>query len=341
MLKVAVVILNYNGVEYLRNFLPSVTAYSKNSEIIVADNSSTDGSADFVRTNYPSIRIIHIAENGGYSKGYNEALKKVNADYYVLLNSDVEVTAGWLDRPVEIMKNDGSIAAVQPKILSYTLKEYFEYAGAAGGYIDRLGYPFCRGRIFLEIEKDQGQYDDEKSIFWATGACFFIKADMFHEVGGLDEDFFAHMEEIDLCWRLNSLGKKIYYTGKSTVYHVGGGTLPKTNPQKTYLNFRNGLTVLVKNLPGKNLFWILPLRFILDWVAALKFLVFDSWRDSLAVLKAHIDFIISLPSNIKKRRQTLRKNKRLPVYRGSIVFDHFLFGKKRFDELGFDKKQPD
>ncbi len=339
MKDVSIVILNFNGRDFLEKFLPSVIEHSKGYEIIVADNCSTDNSLTYLEQNFPKIRLIKLSKNGGFSKGYNEALKQVESKYYVLLNSDIEVTKNWIEPVISQLELNPIIVAAQPKIKSYHEKEKFEYAGAGGGFIDALGYPFCRGRIFLDLEKDIGQYNNTKEIFWATGACLFIKSESYWDAGGLDEDFFAHMEEIDLCWKLNNKGFKILYCGDSEVYHVGGGTLPKTNPRKTYLNFRNGLSILIKNVNFSKLLWMLPIRIILDWVAAFKFLLFDSWKDGIAVFKAHFYIIRTLPLQIRKRKNTHRsKFSKEHIYPGSIVIDHFLKGKKRFGELGWKKE---
>jgi len=338
--KAAVVILNYNGKNYLEQFLPGVIEHSTGHRVIVADNCSTDDSVKFLQTNFPEVELIETGSNKGYSVGYNVALSQIkDVDYYILLNSDVEVTSGWIEPVVSMMDEDESIGAAQPKILDYKKKTHFEYAGAAGGYLDTLGYPFCRGRLFLHLEEDKGQFDDIHQVFWATGACLFVKADLFHKMGGLDEDFFAHMEEIDLCWRINNAGHKVYYCGKSQVYHVGGGTLDTSNPRKTYLNFRNGLSLLYKNYTDTELWLKLPIRILLDVVASIKFMVFDSFKDGLAVIRAHIDFIGEFRVNFKKRLITKKqkKVKKLPIiYRGSVVFEYFLKGKRRFDQLNID-----
>ncbi|HPI79346.1 MAG TPA: glycosyltransferase family 2 protein [Cyclobacteriaceae bacterium] len=273
MSRTAVVILNYNGKELLEKFLPSVIGFSGDAQIIVADNQSTDGSRAFLQQAFPGVALIAIPSNLGFCGGYNFALRQVEAEYYVLLNSDVEVTANWLSPIVSLLDNDAATGAVQPKILSYRNKKQFEYAGAAGGFIDWLGYPFCRGRIFDVLEEDQGQYDDTTPIFWASGACMAIRASLYHSMGGLDETFFAHMEEIDLCWRLNRAGHKVMYCGNSTVYHVGGATLHKSNPKKAYYNFRNGMITLIKNLGKAQLAITLPIRLVLDWMAAIRFLL--------------------------------------------------------------------
>ena len=289
--KVAVVIINYNGRKYLEQFLPSILAGTyANMELIVADNASTDDSLVFLRQNYPSVRIIELTRNHGYAGGYNEALKEVKSDYYVLLNSDVEVTPGWLEPLIKLMDGDKNIGACQPKILSYHKKDQFEYAGAAGGWMDCLGYPFARGRIFDICEIDRGQYDDEQKIFWASGAALFVRAELFHQVKGLDTYFFAHMEEIDFCWRLQLLGYSIYACPSSVVYHVGGGTLPKGNERKVFLNFRNNMIMLAKNLPKRQSFWKIPLRILMDFISAFKSLFAGQFVYFLAVGEAHLAF---------------------------------------------------
>lgn len=337
-MKVAVVILNYNGKKYLGEFLPSVVKYSEGHRVIVADNCSTDDSVDFVKNNFPSVELLCLPNNAGYSAGYNAALARVtNVDYHVLLNSDVEVTANWIAPVINSMVKHNAVAA-QPKVLSYHQKTHFEYAGAAGGFIDTLGYPFCRGRIFFEVEKDNGQYNDDLQIFWATGACLFIKADVFDQLGGFDPDFFAHMEEIDLCWRINSTGNKIIYCGHSTVYHVGGGTLNKSNPHKTYLNFRNGFALLYKNYSIPELWLKLPIRLFLDIIAAVKFFLFDSAADGWAVIKAHIHFWRDITRNKSKRNATKPLNSKYTrniIFQGSVVSEYFLKGKKHFTQLKF------
>ncbi len=337
-MKTAVVILNFNGRELLRQFLPSVIQFSPSAKIFVADNHSTDGSVEVVRNEFPSIDLIQIPRNLGFCGGYNFSLKNVKAEYYVLLNSDVEVTDGWLDPIVDLMDANPSIAAGQPKILSYRNQTQFEYAGAAGGFIDALGYPFCRGRIFNSLEEDTGQYDDTVPIFWATGACMVIRAAVFHDMGGFDEDFFAHMEEIDLCWRLHRFGYRVYYTGKCHVYHLGGGTLSKSNPGKTYLNFRNGLSLIFRHLGLWELIWKLPLRLVLDWCAAVAFLASGSGKDAMAVLKAHAHFSLGLPKELKKRKALMgsfHDVKAVPIYRRMVVVDYFLRKRKRYRDLPF------
>jgi len=337
-LETAIVILNYNGKHWLEKFLPSVIQHSTGARIIVADNCSTDDSVSFLKATFPSIDLLLIPSNLGFCGGYNFALKQVKEKYYVLLNSDVEVTSGWIDPIIQLFESNDSIAAAQPKILSYYDKKVFEYAGAAGGFIDTLGYPFCRGRLFTDAEKDQGQYNDTIPIFWATGACLFIRSKCYHQMGGLDEDFFAHMEEIDLCWRLHRAGYQVYYHAQSTVYHVGGGTLPVSNPRKTYLNFRNGLSLIYKNMPAGQLIWKLPLRLLLDHVAALKFLAGGSWSDFKAVWKSHWDFLRKVGREQSKRnavRKALPSFQADPVYKRIVIVDFFLLGKKTFKDLNF------
>lgn len=331
MTKTAVVILNYNGEKFLRQFLPSVLHYSKEAEIVVADNASTDTSLHVLATEFPTVRIISLAKNYGFCGGYNRALKEVTADYYVLLNSDVEVTEGWLEPVIQVMEDDANIAAVQPKIKSYHQKNYFEYAGAAGGFLDSLGYPFCRGRLFDYIEKDNGQYNDVREIFWATGACMVVRASVYNQLEGFDEDFFAHMEEIDLCWRMKQAGYKIYYQGNSTVYHVGGGTLSKVNPRKTFLNFRNGLYLITKNMELPHLLWKLPIRLLLDYVAALRFFLTGQGSHGIAILKSHYAFVRNLSRMYKKRKKNSRQSPRnkVKLYRGLIILDFYVLQKKK------------
>lgn len=338
MKKVAVVILNYNGKKFLEQFLPNVIENTDATlaDIVVADNASTDGSVEFMKQAFPDIRLIVNDFNGGFATGYNQALRQVDAEYYVLLNSDIEVTHHWIEPIVELMDADQSIAACQPKILSYHDRTKFEYAGAAGGYIDQYGYPFCRGRLFQHLETDQGQYDDTKEVFWATGACLFVRAELYLQHGGLDDSFFAHMEEIDFCWRMKNLGYKIYCCPQSKVYHIGGGTLPKSSARKTYLNFRNNLSLLYKNLPSGRVFWTLFYRVLLDWVAAIKFLAGGGLGDFWAVIRAHFAFYRRIPS-LKKVRQQHPHGRVGEMYLRNIVFDNYLKGKRRFSELDPEK----
>jgi GT2 family glycosyltransferase len=327
---IAVVILNYNGKAHLEKFLPGIVQFSREAKIIVADNGSTDDSLTFISKNFPAIEIIDIGVNLGFCGGYNYALTKVAADYFLLLNNDVEVTEGWLTPLIGILDGDRGIAAVQPKILAYHNKNRFEYAGAGGGLIDRLGYPFCRGRIFDTTEEDRGQYNDTLPVFWATGACFMVRASLFKDIGGFDVDFFAHMEEIDLCWRLKRGGYKVFYCGSSTVYHVGGGTLAVANPRKTYYNFRNGLDMLIKNQGAGQLLWKLPLRLVLDWVAALKFLL-DAPAHALAVVRAHW-YVATRIGKILSKRQKLKGTGYTvsEVYPGMILWRYFVLGRKTY-----------
>jgi hypothetical protein len=336
MTHVAIVILNFNGKHFLQLFLPAVLSNSGKARVIVADNGSTDGSAEVVKTEFPQVELIALHENKGFCGGYNDVLKQVDATYYVLLNSDVEVTPDWLTPVIELMDADTRIGAAQPKILSYRTRTKFEYAGAAGGLIDVLAYPFCRGRLFDAIEEDQGQYNDTIPVFWASGACLFVRAKLYHELGGLDEDFFAHMEEIDLCWKMSRAGNTIYFQGKSTVYHVGGGTLSASNPRKTYLNFRNGLSLLVKHHRFSQLIWKFPLRIFLDWVAAVHFLATGSGIHAKAVIIAHLSFMKKIRHELIKRKETANLLKSFAsgkIYQGLVVFDYFLFKKKTVREL--------
>jgi len=335
-LKVAVVILNWNGRSFLEKFLPSVVNNNNGYSVIVADNASTDDSLQFLNKHYPAVQVISMPFNNGFAKGYNDALKQVKAEYYVLLNSDVEVSPGWIQPLEKLMDSDTSIAACQPKILSHVRRGFFEYAGAAGGYIDKYGYAFCRGRIFSSYEEDLGQYNDSCEIFWATGACLFIRAELFHKAGGLDEDFFAHMEEIDLCWRIKNMGYKIMYCPDSKVYHVGGGTLSKVSPQKTFLNFRNNLFLLCKNHSSQYFWSKLFLRGILDGIAGFAFLLSGNGNHFIAVLRAHFSFYGSFGKTMRKRKALKQQVKTYTtscIYRKSIVFDYFLRKKNKFSEL--------
>lgn len=334
--QVAVVILNYNGADMLRTFLPSVTAFSPEGEVIVADNCSTDNSAQVMRDEFPSVKYIQLAENYGFAEGYNRALAQVDAEYYVLLNSDVEVTQGWLAPMLNYMNGHPRVAACQPKLLSYNKKNEFEYAGACGGFIDRYGYPFCRGRIFDTVEEDNGQYDSIVELFWATGAALMIRAEDYRSAGGLDGTFFAHMEEIDLCWRLRSRGRRIVCIPQSTVYHVGGATLSKSNPRKTYLNFRNNLLMLYKNLPDEELGSTMLVRAVLDYVAAFRYLLSGNKGDSRAVLDARRDYRRMKQEYLPLRIENMKKSiagiisERTPY---SILWKYYAGGKRRFSDL--------
>ncbi|SEM63837.1 hypothetical protein SAMN05192574_101281 [Mucilaginibacter gossypiicola] len=336
--KVAVVILNWNGLKYLKQFLPSVLSSTyPNLEIVMGDNASSDDSVAFMRENYPSVRIIQNDKNYGFTGGYNRVLAQVDADYYILLNSDVEVIPGWIEPVVKLMESDSLIAAAAPKIRSYAQKDYFEHAGAAGGFIDKHGYPFCRGRIFYELEKDNGQYEQSGEVFWASGASLFIKKSIWDEAGGFDESFFAHMEEIDLCWRLKNMGYKVMYCAQSTIFHVGGGTLNAENPFKTYLNFRNNLLLIKKNLPFGRAFWVICIRFMMDLLALLRFLMEGKRKDAWAVSRAHQSFVLSLfkrsPKVGKSGSREVRRQNTAGIYKGSIVWAFFVKKKTHFTDL--------
>lgn len=336
-LQTAIVILNWNGRKYLQDFLPFVQKFNPNSaKIYVADNASSDDSIEFLKANFPEVELIELKENYGYAKGYNEALKQIDAKYYVLLNSDIEVTKNWIEPIINYLENNPKVAACQPKIKSWHQRDLFEYAGAGGGYIDYLGYPFCRGRIFQELEKDTGQFDDIQEVFWASGACLFVKSEVFHELGGFDEDFFAHMEEIDFCWRAKNQDYKIVYHPESIVYHIGGGTLPKNNPQKTYLNFRNNFCLIYKNIPQNRLFSTFLSRMILDGIAAIKFLFDGGNKDLAAVFRAHLYFYRNL-SKLRKKRKSLKQKPVSGIYEKNIAYEHFIRGKKTFEELDKSK----
>jgi GT2 family glycosyltransferase len=334
---VAVVILNWNGKKFLQQFLPSVIASTySNLKIVVADNASTDQSISFLKEHYPIVDIIELPENFGFAKGYNEALKQVQADYFILLNSDVEVTPGWIEPMVELLETNKQYVACQPKILAYNNKSKFEYAGAAGGWIDTLGYPFSRGRVFDFCEEDQLQYNTIEEIFWASGAALMIKKDVFHELDGFDEFFFAHQEEIDLCWRIHLKGYKIFCCPSSIVYHIGGGTLPKGNSRKTFLNFRNNLIMLSKNLSALEKWWKLPVRLMLDQVTAFKELLGGDKGYFTAIQKAHAAFFHWLLKGEKQKHQvksTLKLQELPGVFHGSVVWAYFIKKQRTFAEI--------
>ncbi|GAB2478073.1 glycosyltransferase family 2 protein [Hymenobacter qilianensis] len=333
---VAVVILNWNGRELLRTFLPSVLAHSDGARVVVVDNASTDDSVELLGGFFPGVEIIQHAENLGFCAGYNQALTQLDSTYYVLLNSDVAVTPGWLQPLVALLDRQPAVAACQPKLLAHAAPTQFEYAGAGGGYLDRLGYPFCRGRLFETIETDHGQYNDARPVAWASGACMAVRASAWHELGGLETAFFAHMEEIDLCWRFWNAGYEVWYEGSSTVYHVGGGTLHKSNPRKTYLNFRNGLALLYKNAPQSELGGIFIQRIGLDWIAAFRMLAQGAFADARAVLRAHRDFFKNRRYWRQQRiaaRPHLRVAERPGVYARSLVWAYFGLGKRTFTDL--------
>ncbi|WP_019038604.1 glycosyltransferase family 2 protein [Psychroflexus tropicus] len=330
---IAIVILNWNGRKLLETYLPSVITHSENAKIYVADNASTDDSLEFIAHNYPEVIIIKNDKNYGFAGGYNKALNLVEEDLYVLLNNDVEVTHRWLEGIKSVFEKKSKVAVVQPKLKSLHQPNKFDYAGAAGGFIDSLGYPFCRGRIFDHIEEDSGQYEDESEIFWASGACFAIKRNCFIEAGGFDEDYFAHQEEIDLCWRLKNLDYSVWYTPKSEVFHLGGGTLASSSPRKTFLNFRNSLFNLLKN-SKKNPFGLIFIRMLLDGVAALRFLLQAKVNHFLAIFKAHVNFYIFFTKMYNKRK-TLKKIKHKFIV-SSIVWHGFVLNVTRFKKLNSD-----
>jgi len=333
MTSIAVVILNFNGEKLLRQFLPSVIQYSPEAEIFVADNGSTDQSVPWLRAHAGQVSILELGRNYGFCGGYNKALLQVKADYYVLLNSDVEVTPGWLKPLQSLLDTHSGIAAVQPKILSYRDQHRFEYAGAGGGFIDTLGYPFCRGRVFEHLEEDHHQYDDERPVFWTSGACMMIRSEKFHQHQGFDDDFFAHMEEIDLCWKLNRSNDLVYYSGRSCVYHLGAGTLGYSHPRKTYLNFRNGLSLIFKHLDTDELIYKLPFRIALDWLAAVVFLFKGDGKNFLSVFRAHFGFLRQIRKLRRKRRIIRREYPSYPrknIHPGLIIFHYYLRKRKAF-----------
>lgn len=335
--KVAVVILNWNGKDFLEKFLPIVISHSPVGSVYVADNASTDDSVKLLQTKFPEVNIVINDSNGGFAKGYNDALKKIEAEYYVLLNSDVEVTPNWIEPIIKLMDSDKTIAACQPKLLAYHDKNKFEYAGASGGFIDKYGYPFCRGRIFTELEEDKAQYNDTREVFWATGACMFVRASVYHELNGFDDDYFAHMEEIDLCWRMRNTGRTVYVVPESVVYHVGGGTLNKSNPRKTFLNFRNNLITLLKNDQSAFLFVKFLFRLKLDGVAGIVFVLKGDFSHCWAIVKAHFSVYKSFSKTIEKRKAMKRRANFSPtsaqILDGNIVFKYQIKGIRTFSEL--------
>jgi GT2 family glycosyltransferase len=333
-LKTAIAILNWNGRKLLEEFLPSVVEFSSEAEIYIIDNASTDSSLEYVSSKYPSIKIVQLDENYGYAIGYNKGIQKIveidsSIDVFCLLNSDVKVTENWLSPILSLMDSDSSIAAVQPKILDYKNPSKFEYAGAGGGFIDNYGFPFCRGRVFWTLEEDNGQYNDTLQTFWASGACMFIRTNDFIHQNGFDEGFFAHMEEIDLCWRLNNEGRNIYYCGESTVYHLGGGTLKNNSPRKTYLNFRNSLWMLVKNLPTGKAFTHSFIRLSLDGITAFVFLFFEGISHFWAVISSHFGFYGRL-FHYKKIRKPGIKNY---FHKKFVPFQYFIQKRKFYQDL--------
>lgn len=334
-MKVKIVILNWNGRAHLERFLPSVVAHSGEASVVVADNGSNDDSVPFLREHYPQVELLQLDQNYGFAEGYNRALSRIEADCYVLLNSDVEAEEGWLNPLVARLAADEKVAALAPKIISYERKSDFEYAGAAGGFIDCFGYPFCRGRILDTIEKDQGQYDTAREVFWASGACMVVRADLFHKLGGFDGDFFAHMEEIDLCWRMQLAGYRVMVEPRSRVFHLGGGTLPNNSARKLYLNYRNNLSMLFKNLSRRSLLPVLFARMVLDGMSAMVFLLQRRPDFFKVVFRAHMDFYHALNTLRIKRRviqQSRIASASSNIYKGSIILRHAL-GKRTFDHL--------
>ena len=333
----AVVILNWNGRKLLERFLPTVLRHTPTAlaDVVVADNASTDDSVQFLQTHFPSVRLIINEKNYGFAEGYNQALSNIQARYFLLLNSDVEVTAGWLDPLYTFLESNKQYASVQPKVLAWSDKSKFEYAGASGGYMDALAYPFCRGRIFDFCEIDNHQYDTVTNIFWASGACMLIRADIFREAGGFDADFFAHMEEIDLCWRIQNKGNRIACIPGSVVYHVGGASLQAGNPFKVYLNFRNNLFMILKNTTFPYVLPLLYLRMILDGIAGIQFLLGGKFDSFFSVLKAHFHFYTSIPKLLAKRKTIVKRKLDMTngVYSGSIVWDYFVRAHKTFSSL--------
>lgn len=337
MKKISIVILNWNGEQLLKRFLPSVIRYSPTSlaEIIVADNASTDASVAMLEQEFPSVSIIKLTHNYGFAEGYNQALAQIQTPYVVLLNSDVEVTDHWLEAPLALLEKETKVACIQPKIRAWREKDKFEYAGAAGGFIDRFGYPYCRGRMFNTVEIDKGQYDQPIDVLWTTGACLFTRTALYKTVGGLDSDFFAHQEEIDFCWRVRSRGYRLVCTPASTVYHVGGATLKTNNPRKTFLNFRNSLLMLYKNTPTAQLSFVMRVRFILDYVALLQFILTGKICEAKAVWKARQAFHILKPSFKTKRIENLKHRTLLSIPEiksSSLVISYYLKGKKHFSD---------
>ncbi|WBX70545.1 glycosyltransferase family 2 protein [Tenacibaculum retecalamus] len=331
-MKTAIVILNWNGKKLLEQFLPSIVNFSsQEAEIYVADNASTDDSIEFIKQNYPTVKIVKNNINGGYAKGYNDALQHIDADIYCLVNSDIEVTKNWLTPILTTFKTALNTAIIQPKILDFKDKSKFEYAGAGGGFIDLYGYPYCRGRIFNHLETDNGQFNDTTDIFWASGACLFIRSEVYHKLNGFDEDYFAHQEEIDLCWRAKNEGFNIKYVGDSTVYHVGGATLEAINPKKTYLNFRNSLLNVVKNVPRKWFLFVVFSRLILDGIAGVKFLTELKPQHTIAIVKAHFSFYANFFKFLGKRKKLQKKanyNKHT-----SVVWQSYALGRTKFSQL--------
>ncbi len=336
----AVVILSYNGKQWHEKFLPKIVEESATGyDVVLVDNASTDDTLEYVQQNFPTVKTLQIKINRGFANGYYEALKQIQAKYYVLLSADFEVTEGWFPPLVNAMNRYQGLAACQPKIRYWREREYFEYAGAGGGFMDKYGYLFCRGRIFEDLEKDNGQYDDDIEIFWASGGCLMVRADLYHKVGGLDHDLYAHMEEVDLCWRLKNAGYKIGYIGQSTVFHVGGSVISYGSPQKLYYNFRNNLVLLLKNERAAKLAWLIPYRLVLDGVAGVKMLLSGDFRGTFTIIKAHFHFYGGLGKWLKKRKANkanITHRNEVGIFRKSIVWQYFALKKKTFDKLDWD-----
>lgn len=337
----AVVILSYNSRKWHELFLPGIVRESRSGyDVIVVDHCSPDDTSDFIRNNFPDVGLIRLEENHGFAWGYAEALKQIKAKYYILLSADFEVTTGWYAPLHTFMESHPDIAACQPKVRYYREKEYFEYAGAAGGFMDKWGYLFCRGRIFSTLEKDHGQYDSNMAVFWASGGCLMLRSDIYHQVGGLDPDLYAHMEEVDLCWRMKNAGYRIACTGQSTVFHVGGSIITYGSPQKTFYNFRNNLILLLKNDKASRLWWLLPLRLILDGIAGVQFLFKGDFKNIIAIIRAHFSFYRSFRFWSKKRKAAqamVKQRNEEGIYPKSIILDYFLQSKKTFSNLKFDQ----
>lgn len=338
----AVVILSYNGTKWHELFLPLILAEAHTGyDVVLADNASTDNTLEYVQEHFPSVKTLRIEENHGFANGYYEALRRIKAKYYILLSADFEVSQGWFPPLHQAMERDALLAACQPKIRYWRQRDMFEYAGAAGGFMDKYGYLFCRGRVFFDIEKDLNQYDDNIEVFWASGGCFMVRADLYHKVGGLDNDLYAHMEEVDLCWRLKNAGYKIGYIGNSIVYHVGGSVISYGSPQKLFYNFRNNLVLLLKNEKAAKLIWLFPLRLVLDGVAGLRLLLTGKGKETITIIKAHFSFYATLGKWLARRRenQALITNRNEEgIYKRSIVWDYFFGKKKLFSDLGWKPK---